>query len=166
MATPGEIVSTLQSLSINRQPSPTHDINPSTAASQKEPITLSPAPNAKDLDDLEDKEAEDDDNASQSTISLPDLRPQPRRAQFPPLPDLRFEQSYLASISHAKDNWEVARITFRDQLIMPLVQGFVWAFIVQGWRYWNRGVMVRGKGVGGRVRRWWWGVNGWEIPKE
>lgn len=51
----------------------------------------------------------------------------------------------------------------RDQVVMPLVQGLLWALVVQGWRFWNRGVKLKGQGVGARVRRWWWGVNGWKI---
>lgn len=44
------------------------------------------------------------------------LRPLPRRKSFGPLPDLRFEQSYLRSIEHAESNWGVAAITLRDQV--------------------------------------------------
>jgi hypothetical protein len=47
-------------------------------------------------------------------ISL--LRPAPRRPQMPPLPDLRFEQSYLSSIRDAKDWKVVTYITLRDQV--------------------------------------------------
>lgn len=35
---------------------------------------------------------------------------------MPPLPDLRFEQSYLASIKDAKDWKVVSYITIRDQV--------------------------------------------------
>lgn len=38
--------------------------------------------------------------------------------------------------------------------------------IISGWRFWNRGVKFRGEGIGARVRKWWWGVNGWRLPKE
>jgi hypothetical protein len=44
------------------------------------------------------------------------VRPVPRRHTLPPLPDLRFEQSYLASLRGA-DTWgRVAWITIRDQV--------------------------------------------------
>lgn len=44
------------------------------------------------------------------------IKPHQRRGNLPPLPDLRFEQSYLASIS-AADTWgRIAWITIRDQV--------------------------------------------------
>ena len=49
---------------------------------------------------------------------------------------------------------------------MPLLQGTIWTLMLSGWRYWNRGVMLQGEGVGARVRRWWWGVNNWTLPEE
>ena len=104
-----QFAETLQTASIKRHPSPTHDINPSTAASRKEPVTLETHP---DLDDvLSDAENADEDEIPESV-----LRPVPRKPQLPPLPDLRFEQSYLASIKDA-DTWQkVAFITIRDQV--------------------------------------------------
>lgn len=44
------------------------------------------------------------------------LKPTPRRPSFGPLPDLRFEQSYLASIAGADSRWKVLYITARDQV--------------------------------------------------
>lgn len=41
----------------------------------------------------------------------------PRSRNWGPLPDLRFEQSYLASIAGAKTSWGVAMITLRDQVL-------------------------------------------------
>lgn len=35
-----------------------------------------------------------------------------------------------------------------------------------GWRHWNRGTKFRGRGVGAKVRKWWWGVNNWKLPEE
>lgn len=49
---------------------------------------------------------------------------------------------------------------------MPLVQGIGWNLVVFGWRFWNRGTKFGGRTVGSKVRRWWWGVNNWELPKE
>ena len=94
-----ELASTLQSASINRSPSPHHDINPSTAASRKIPVTVS--------------------ESAKSSTSIPSsaIKPIPRRRNaLPPLPDLRFEQSYLASLQGAESGVRVAWITVRDQV--------------------------------------------------
>ncbi|KAF3482427.1 uncharacterized protein GIQ15_05186 [Arthroderma uncinatum] len=42
----------------------------------------------------------------------------PRRAPLPPIPDLRFHQSYLASIRAANSWQHVAWITLRDQKLI------------------------------------------------
>lgn len=60
----------------------------------------------------------------------------------------------------------MAYITIRDQLLLPLVQGTLWTLALSGWRYWNRSAQFSGQTVGSRVRRWWWGVNNWEIPED
>jgi len=102
---PIEIASALQSASINRHPDPKHDINPSTAASQKKPVHIS-----------DSRESLDDEDE----IPLSVLRSVPRRQNLPPLPDLRFEQSYLKSIEHATGwgGWKgIGWITFRDQVL-------------------------------------------------
>lgn len=99
------IAETIQSASIKRHPSPRHDINPSTAASEKVPY----------------EEADPSDAASITSdiLDQPVLRPVARRRDLPPLPDLRFEQSYLASLRGA-DTWQrVAWITVRDQVGFP-----------------------------------------------
>ena len=130
-----EIAETIQTASIKRHPSPHHDLNPSTAASSKQPVTVS-APS-----DTEDQEDED-------VIPYSVIRPQPRRANLPPLPDLRFEQSYLASISGA-DTWSrVMWITTRDQVLLPLVQGTLWTLALQGWRFWNQNASYSGRSIG------------------
>ena len=82
------------------------------------------------------------------------------------MPDLRFEQSYLASIENATTWQQILYITTRDQVFMPLVQGVVWTLALAGWKHWNKGAAFAGEGIGARVRRWWWDVNGWEIPKQ
>ncbi|RPB26825.1 hypothetical protein L211DRAFT_856177 [Terfezia boudieri ATCC MYA-4762] len=82
-----------------------------------------------------------------------------RRAHLPPLPDLRFEQSYLASISSANgDPWRIFLITIRDQVVFPLVQGMVFSLGMAGWRAWNSRARFLGRGLGARVRRWWGGI--------
>lgn len=111
---PLEIGETLQSLSINRNPSPTHDINPSTAASEKVPVKLEETTlDAESYSSSLDGSAieEEDEEYSYSII-----RPARRRQSLPPLPDLRFEQSYLASIAGAETYQMVAYITIRDQV--------------------------------------------------
>lgn len=119
---PIQIAETIQAAHINRSPSPNHDVNPSTAASEKVPVTLEGG-----LDDLTD----DDDVESavapgeEASDGEPDIpysvvRPARRHGQLPPMPDLRFEQSYLNSISKA-DTWgKVAWITARDQVSFSL----------------------------------------------
>ena len=102
---PIEIASAIQSASINRHPSPRHDINPSTVASEKQPVHLSSHADPDAIDDAEEDE-----------IPLSVLNPVPRRNTMPPLPDLRFEQSYMKSIEKAEGWQGVLWITMRDQV--------------------------------------------------
>ncbi|KAI5806496.1 hypothetical protein DFH27DRAFT_511643 [Peziza echinospora] len=89
-----------------------------------------------------------------------------QRAHLPPLPDLRFEQSYLASIAPAEgDVWGIVVITVRDQVVFPLVQGTLFSLGLAGWRAWHGKARFLGRGVGAKVRRWWWGVNNWKVPE-
>jgi hypothetical protein len=97
-----ELTGTIQAASINRHPDTRYDLNPGTAASKKVPVSLS---RNSDLSDLDDDE-----------IPASVLRPVPRRSTIPPLPDLRFEQSYLKSIERAENWGVVAYITFKDQV--------------------------------------------------
>lgn len=48
---------------------------------------------------------------------------------------------------------------------MCFAQGVLWTLVLNGWRHWNRSAKFSGQGVGARIRRWWWGVNNWSIPK-
>lgn len=50
------------------------------------------------------------------------------------------------------------------QVIICFAQGVLWQLILNGWRHWNKSAKFSGKNVGSRIRRWWWGVNGWAIP--
>jgi Autophagy receptor ATG43 len=118
---PIEIASTIQSASIKRDPSPHHDLNPSTAASQKEPLKLSHTP-SDSLYAYDDDEGIDEDDDEDISYSV--LKPIPRRQSFGPLPDLRFEQSYLSSIAGAQTNWGIAFITVRDQVFLSLLLFF------------------------------------------
>lgn len=99
---PLQLAETIQTAHINRHPSPRHDINPSTAASRKEPVTL---------EEKHPVDEEDEDDIPYSVV-----RPRRRSTNLPPLPDLRFEQSYLHSIAQADTWWRVAWITVRDQV--------------------------------------------------
>ena len=118
---PLEIAETIQTASIKSDPSPEHDLNPSTSASQKAPAALSKA-SASDSSCLNKYIYEDEDieavigEEEEEDIPYSVIKPIPRRTEFPPLPDLRFEQSYLASIAGANTRWKVAYITFRDQV--------------------------------------------------
>lgn len=99
---PVELASALQSTSIKRHPDPRIDMNPSTAASKKTPVTISSSPANSDV-------AEDE-----IPVSL--LDPIPRRKTMPPLPDLRYEQSYLKRIEKAESWQGVLWITFKDEV--------------------------------------------------
>jgi hypothetical protein len=99
---PIEIAGTLQSASINRHPDVRYDLNPSTAASKKGPVEIVSTDDMSEVDDDE--------------IPTSVLRPIPRRQTLPPLPDLRFEQSYLRSIEKAQGWGAISWITFRDQV--------------------------------------------------
>jgi hypothetical protein len=101
---PTEIGSILQGASINRHPSPRHDLNPSTAASEKQPVRLNEHPDP------------DSSEVGEDEIPVSVLDPVPRKQTMPPLPDLRFEQSYLKSIEQAEGWQGVLWITLRDQV--------------------------------------------------
>jgi hypothetical protein len=149
-----EIASTIQAASIKHHPDPEHDINPSTAASKKVPGEVISPPRSRS-DSLE---------SDASTLPSDIIRPRARTRSFPPIPDFRFEQSYLASIKNADTNWKVAFITIRDQVVLPFTQGVLWNLVMFGWRHWNRGSKFQGASIGAKVRKWWWGVNNWAIP--
>ncbi|KAL4870503.1 hypothetical protein BDV12DRAFT_165732 [Aspergillus spectabilis] len=150
-----QVAETIQTASINRAPSAARDVNPPTSTAKK-PVEITPS----DADSI----------PSDVVDQLPALRPVARRHTLPPLPDLRFEQSYLASIRGA-DTWgRVAWITVRDQVLLPLVQGTLWTLALSGWRFWNRSASLSGQTLGSRVRRWWYEVNNWKlsppVPKD
>lgn len=99
---PVQLAETIQTAHIKREPSAQHDINPSTAADTREPVQL------EEKEELDDEEEDD--------IPVSTLRPARRFSHLPPIPDLRFEQSYLHSIENAKSWWMIAWITARDQV--------------------------------------------------
>ncbi|KAG9235512.1 hypothetical protein BJ875DRAFT_458912 [Amylocarpus encephaloides] len=162
---PIEIASTIQSASIKRDPSPHHDINPSTAASEKVSVKVTqPTSETSSTYIYDDIEGIDEDEDDEEDIPYSVLKPISRRRSFGPLPDLRFEQSYLNSIKAAETNWMVAFITVRDQVLLPLIQGTVWNLALHGWKYWNRAATLNGESVGARARRWWYRTNNWKLP--
>ncbi|PKY05429.1 DUF1770-domain-containing protein, partial [Aspergillus campestris IBT 28561] len=149
MADPAiQVAETIQTASINPNPSPA-DINPPTAA-EKHPI----------------QKASSEADSIPSDIVDPRrmIQPTTRGHTLPPLPDLRFEQSYLASLRGA-DTWgRVAWITIRDQVLLPFLQGSLWTLALSGWRFWNRNANLTGQTLGSKIRRWWYDVNNWELP--
>lgn len=170
MSIPTQIAETVQTAHIQRDPSPHHDANPSTSASTREPVRLESIQKrhrGPDDDDEDDDDiavvADSDDEGSDIPVSV--LRPHRRRHDFPPMPDLRFEQSYLHSIEGAEGRWgKIAWITVRDQIMMPLAQGVLYNLAICGWQFWNRNAQYSGSSAGARIRRWWYEVNNWKIP--
>ncbi|KAG0635701.1 hypothetical protein HOY80DRAFT_1017825 [Tuber brumale] len=105
----------------------------------------------------------DSPTASEYSTSILHHRHRHRGQPLPPIPDLRFEESYLNSIAAAHGVWwKVLLITMKDQLLLPLLQGLGYNLVLIGWKGWNLGARWGGRGVGSRLRRWWWGVNYWE----
>lgn len=103
-----QVAETIQTASINHNPSVDRDLAPETSMDSKEPVTF------EHFDDgISDADTVDEDE-----VPLSILRPLPERKRQPPhlqLPDLRFEQSYLTSIREAKSWHAVAFITMKDQ---------------------------------------------------
>lgn len=135
----------IQDTHIIRSPSLSRDIAPPTAADTRI---------HDDYLGIDDSDASDNaDTCSAHSISSSAVNYEPGRRlrkQLPQLPDLRFEQSYLASIASAQGVWwKIALITLKDQVIMPLMQGVLYNLLVAGWKVWNRGARFSGAGVGG-----------------
>ncbi|KAF2160942.1 hypothetical protein M409DRAFT_28547 [Zasmidium cellare ATCC 36951] len=149
---------TIQTAHINKAPTE-RDLAPSTAADTKERVVFDRSADVvSEADDVDEDEV---------PLSILKPLPQDQRQRMPPhlqLPDLRFEQSYLKSISSTNDWKMITYITIKDQVLMPLVQGMAWTLIVAGWRHWNGATKFSGQTVGAKIRRWWWGVNNWNLP--
>jgi len=140
-----------QTTSIN---TPSHDTNSSTAASRRQALHVpEPIPS----------------EAGSISTGIVDpsrmAKPPSRRGPLPPLPDLRFQESYLASLKGTNSWRGVAWITVRDQVLIPFIQGTLWTLAISGWRYWNRGAQFQGRSMGTKIRTWWWKVNNWKIPE-
>ncbi|KAL1957686.1 hypothetical protein VTO42DRAFT_5663 [Malbranchea cinnamomea] len=105
------------------------------------------------------------DAASFDTDIVPLSRTAKTLSKRPPIPDLRFEQSYLASLRCA-DTWgRIAWITTRDQVLLPLIQGTLWTLALSGLRSWNRGAHVGGRKVGVSLRQLWRKISNWHFSR-
>uniref|UniRef100_A0A060T4I6 ARAD1C04620p n=1 Tax=Blastobotrys adeninivorans TaxID=409370 RepID=A0A060T4I6_BLAAD len=78
-----------------------------------------------------------------------------QRVPPPPIPDLRFEASYRRAIAPAGGSalW-IALYTIRDQLMLPLTQGFLWALILIGFRTYRIAAATNGSKYGDVVGQW------------
>lgn len=121
---PLQLAETVQTAHLQHNPSPEHDLNPSTAASKNEPVHLEPVfhdDGGIDDDDADDRAQsfEGEEDSDEGELYPPSrIKPHQRRhhRHLPPLPDLRFEQSYLSSIRNADTWWKIGWITVRDQV--------------------------------------------------
>lgn len=104
-----QLAETLQTAHINHNPDPTRDFAPQTSVDKKVPVRF----------DRSREASSDVDDVGEDEVPLSVLRPLPEEPWAPrhmQLPDLRFEQSYLKSISDAKDWKVVTYITIKDQV--------------------------------------------------
>ena len=114
---PLQVAETVQTAHLNPEPASEHDINPSTAASKRVPATFEEYPLGDFHDDSIDEDERDGRRAEgDESIPYSVVRPKRRSSHLPPLPDLRFEQSYLHSISQTTSWQGLAWITVRDQV--------------------------------------------------
>lgn len=175
---PLQLAETIQTASINCNSSPTQDLNPFSSISpsfqdtnQKQndhkhssldkansaTVKTTTSSTASSINSIDSDEVNNDQSSSNSSFRR-------RNRNLRPLPDLRFEQSYLNSIAGAKTAWNVAMITFRDQVVLPLLQGTVWSLLLIAWSHWNYTAEISGSSVGAKVRRWWYRKNNWKLP--
>ena len=132
---PTQLAETIQATHINRHPDPAHDINPATAASAKKPVYTS----------IEKVSHGEDDDETVVVRAWPVQRTQ----KFPPIPDMRFEQSYLHSIEKAEGWGDVLYITVKDQvcccsLVPSSFLRSQWARVSILFACWKRGKQARG----------------------
>lgn len=120
---PTELASTIQAGHVRQHPDPNLDLTPASSAlppataATSDPEKIKPLwQQSSSLSPVHDLDSIDDDrDIPPSATSIP----APRRQNLPPLPDLRFEQSYLHSIANADTWWKVLLITARDQVSLP-----------------------------------------------
>ncbi|ORY86107.1 hypothetical protein BCR37DRAFT_390903 [Protomyces lactucae-debilis] len=98
-----------------------------------------------------DIEGLDDDDLAQLPDEVqPGARP-PKPVLFngTPIPDLRFEQTYLTALNRTDwSHWSVFRVTLVDFLLWPMLQGAVWALALNGFRYLRTSSNSQGKAFG------------------
>lgn len=110
------------------------------------------------LDEDEEEEGEDLDDEGEMGDTKAIVKP--NKPAAPPVPDLRFEESYLRAISAAKGNWwKIAFITARDQIFMPLVQGTIWSFLLLSAATLRTNSSNNGRYFGSGLVRWWQSIN-------
>ncbi|RKF73329.1 hypothetical protein GcM3_094007 [Golovinomyces cichoracearum] len=175
---PLQIAETIQTASINSNPTPKQDLNPFSSTSPSYQDTNRKPNDRKysSLDKANTATTKTTTSSAASSVSSIDCDEvnndrtsfdsifRRRNRNIGPLPDLRFEQSYLNSIAGAKTAWDVAVITFRDQVVLPLLQGTVWSLLLLAWSHWNYTAEISGSSVGAKVRRWWYRKNNWKLP--
>lgn len=115
---PTELAETIQASHIRHHPDPKFDNAPSTAADKRIPVSLHDQSQLSDDEELDDLDEDD--------IPYSVLKPARKQHNLPPLPDLRFEQSYLHSIANANTWWKVLLITARDQVSFASEENCPW----------------------------------------
>ncbi|KAI2637330.1 hypothetical protein GGS21DRAFT_472494 [Xylaria nigripes] len=146
----------IQSAQLQREASPPRDLIFSPRHLRRK---------SQNEDEIDDNDIDDEDIPLSVLVQPREAHPFHRTKVFPPMPDLRFEQSYLHSIAGAKTWWRVAWITLRDQIMMPLAQGVLYNLGLLGFQHWNRNARMSGGSAGARLRRWWYRVNNWALPE-
>lgn len=102
----------------------------------------------------EDTDVDDTDTEITLETSPHPLSPRKsQRSKLPPLPDLRFEQSYLKQLEGANGSimWMII-ITIREQILFPGLQGFLWALGMAGLRSLRAAQAENGRVWGGWLR--------------
>lgn len=163
----------VQDSHIIHHPLPSRDIAPSTSADRAPvsivrdalpPIQFSSSRAELHCLSQHHHEQGEDDDETVSEVSLEDSPHPPserkhRRPILPPIPDLRFEQSYLKQLEAAKGSvlWIII-ITIREQVLFPGIQGFLWALGMAGIRTLRTRQAENGREWGGWIRNFFGGL--------
>lgn len=84
-------------------------------------------------DHSEEATNERNEKAKQTSIQTQPIRPGSTQ-----LPNMLFQASYQKTLDRARGSWLwVTLLTIKDQVLMPFVTGFSWAFLIQGVRTWQ-----------------------------
>ena len=116
--------------------------------------------NSEDEEEFEHEDSDKEEEEKTSILSDIDEKessaPKRRRLHtpqviYPQLPDLRFEESYLASLKVGPQTWRNWMwITFRDQVVLCGVQGFAMSV---GW-IWMKSILAIQKENGAKFGIW------------